>query len=338
MTKICIFPRVHGTGGMVSFKHKFTAGLAARGIRVTDDPEDKYDAMLVINGTRQLGALARARRRGIRVVQRLDGINWVQRRRRTSAKYFLRAEAGNALLALIRRWYADRVIYQSEFIRRWWQDWYGNVNKRHYVVHNGVDLNVYSPEGPRERPSDRYRLLVVEGSLAGGLSVGLDLAVDLASQMIRQYDLPVELMVVGNVDAERRDRSHAAGKLDVNFLGVVPREQIPQIDRSAHLYFSAEINPPCPNAVIEALACGLPVVGFDTGSLTELVTRNAGRVVPYGADPWKLESPDIGTLAYASAQVLADLSLYQRGAREHALEAFGLDLMMDRYLEALLEK
>ena len=74
--------------------------------------------------------------------------------------------------------------------------------------------------------------------------------------------------------------------------------------RSSHLLFSAEVNPPCPNSVIEALACGLPVVGFDTGSLSELVQGDAGRLVPYGADQWKLQKPDIPMLAEVATEVL----------------------------------
>lgn len=336
MTKICILPRVHGTGGMVSFKQKFSAGLAARGIGVTDDADSKYDAMLVISGTRQLGLLSRARRKGIRVVQRLDGINWIQRRRKTSPRYYWRAEAGNLLLALIRRFYADRLIYQSAFVQGWWKDWYGRFAKPAWVIHNGVDLSTYTPEGPGERPTDRYRLLVVEGSLAGGLSIGLDLAVELASQMRANFNLPMELVVAGKVDEQRQTACLAKPSLPVKFLGVVPREHIPQIDRSAHIYFSAELNPPCPNAVIEALACGLPVVGFDTGALAELVPPTAGRVVSYGANPWKVEPPDVPSLAFAASQVLADLAYYQRGARQRAIEAFGLDMMVEKYLEVLL--
>ena len=79
---------------------------------------------------------------------------------------------------------------------------------------------------------------------------------------------------------------------------------IPELMRSSHLLFSAEINPPCPNSVIEALACGLPVVGFDTGSLRELIGDNAGRLAPYGGNPWKLEPPDVPALAKAAVEVL----------------------------------
>ena len=80
MPKICIFPRVEGTGGVASFRLKFEAGLKSRGIGVTNDPDDASDALLVLAGTRNLLPLWRAKRRGTRIVQRLDGVNWVQTR------------------------------------------------------------------------------------------------------------------------------------------------------------------------------------------------------------------------------------------------------------------
>jgi hypothetical protein len=125
MTRICITPFVQGTGGMASFRLKFEQGLISRGIDVTYDLDSNFDALLVIAGTRFLPALQRVRRRGIRLAQRLDGINWVQRVKWSGAKYTVRAEYGNFMLSLIRKRFADRVIYQSQFIRRWWEDWYG---------------------------------------------------------------------------------------------------------------------------------------------------------------------------------------------------------------------
>src|SRR5689334_9469539 len=113
MTRICITPRVEGSGGMTSFRLKFEKGLQRRGIDVTYDLSSKVDAVLVIAGTRNLWQLYRARQRGVHIVQRLDGINWVQRVRWTGPRYHLRAEYGNALLSFIRSRFADHVIYQS---------------------------------------------------------------------------------------------------------------------------------------------------------------------------------------------------------------------------------
>ena len=88
--------------------------------------------------------------------------------------------------------------------------------------------------------------------------------------------------------------------------------------------------------MIEALACGLPVVGFDSGSLTELVQGDAGRVVPYGGNPWKLEIPDTESLAQASLPLLANPQRYRQAARALAEAQFDLEAMADAYLQALI--
>lgn len=337
MTRIGIVPRVHGVGGMVSFRDKLTAGLQKRGVEVSDDPGEDCDALLVISGTRDLGQLRRARKSGVRVVHRLDGINWLHRVHRTGPRPFIRAEAANLLLAFIRRFYADRVVYQSEFIRGWWEDWYGRTRAPNRVIRNAVDLGIYTPHGSGQRPADLIRIMVVEGSLTQGHEVGLPWAVGLAEKLRESQPRPAELVIAAEVTESQKEYWKTHSRVPVNFLGVVPRERIPELNRSAHFYFSAEINPPCPNSVIEALACGLPVVGFAMGSLPELVTPEAGMVILYGGNPWKLETPNIAGLAASTAQMLADLPRYQAGARERAESAFGLDAMVEKYLEFMLD-
>ncbi|MDP1547088.1 MAG: glycosyltransferase family 4 protein [Anaerolineales bacterium] len=333
MTRICITPFVQGTGGMASFRLKFEQGLLSRGIDVTHDLDSNFDALLVIAGTRFLPRLSRVRRRGIRVVQRLDGINWVQRVKWSGAKYTIRAEYGNFMLSLIRKRFADRVIYQSQFIRKWWEDWYGVADAPASVIVNGVDLQTYTPEGAHERPTDKFRMLLLEGSLARGLNSGLFHAVSVAEKLSTKY--PMEVVVAGTVD-EATQRALQSNVL-VKFLGTVPRENIPQLARSSHLMYCAEVNPPCPNSVIEALACGLPVIGFDSGALKELVTDDAGVIVPYGSNPWKLETPDVDTLAASAGEVLEKQDQFRAAARRRAESALGLDQMVESYLKVLLD-
>ncbi len=266
-------------------------------------------------------------------MQRLDGINWVQRVRWAGVKYTVRAEYGNAILSFIRARFADHVIYQSQFIRKWWEEWYGVAKAPASVIINGVDLQTYTPVGAHDRPADRFQLLLLEGSLAGGLNSGLFYAVSLAEKLSAKF--PMEVVVAGKVDdaTQRKLQSN----VPVKFLGTIPREKIPHLIRSSHLMYSAEVNPPCPNAVIEALACGLPVVGFDSGSLKELVTGDAGHIVPYGGNPWKLETPDISALAESAEEVLTKQDQFRAAARMRAESAFGLDQMVDAYLKVLLE-
>ena len=334
MPRICIVPRVEGLGGVTSFRLKFENGLKARGVEVTNDPARDADVILVLAGTRQLLPLWRARRGGTRIVQRLDGINWLHRARWTGPRYAVRAIYGNANLSFIRRRLANHVIYQSEFIKHWWEEWYKPAHVPASVIINGVDLNRYTPHGLHERPSGHDRILVVEGSLAGSQNYGIYNAVSLANQLARKSK--IELMIVGRVDRGTKNKLKNQTAFRMQFMDSVPREHIPWLMRSSHILFSAEVNPPCPNSVIEALACGLPVVGFDTGSLPEIVRGDAGRVVPYGGDEWKLQKPNIPSLANAAVEVLEDQSRFRTLARARAEANFDVEKMVDEYLKVLL--
>ncbi len=333
---ICLTPQ-YTHGGPASFQNRLQAGLARRGVGVTYDLKAAgAAAVLVVGATRHLGQLARLKRQGVSIVQRLNGMNWIHRRRRTGLRHYMRAEYGNLLLAATRGWLADKIVYQSEFSQAWWQRVYRATLQPAQVIYNGVDLDEFQPQGPEQPPAERVRLLVVEGSLGGGYETGLETAVGLAEAIAGGQPKPVELWVAGKTSEDLRRTWQERSRVDLRFVGLVERSEVPALDRSAHLLYAADINAACPNTVIEAMACGLPVAAFDTGALKELVTEEAGRVAPYGGDPGKLDPPDIPSLASASLDVLAEMPAFRAGARRRAEQAFGLDQMVDHYASVLL--
>jgi glycosyltransferase involved in cell wall biosynthesis len=163
--------------------------------------------------------------------------------------------------------------------------------------------------------------------------MGLETGVALTEHLAAHF--PVELMVVGSVPAALQTAWQSRSKIPIQWAGRVPRERIPAIDRAAHVFYAADLHPACPNAVIEALACGLPVAAFATGALPEIVAGESGRVVSYGSDPWQIGPPDVPALAAAAAEILTDQERFRRAARARAQAAFGLDQMVEGYLTAL---
>jgi glycosyltransferase involved in cell wall biosynthesis len=84
----------------------------------------------------------------------------------------------------------------------------------------------------------------------------------------------------------------------------------------------------CPNALLEALAAGLPCIANDDGGTREqIIDERTGLLVPDRA-------PD--TIAWAIVRVLNDRSLAERlgrAGREHVLRSFSLESMVSRYEE-----
>ena len=79
---------------------------------------------------------------------------------------------------------------------------------------------------------------------------------------------------------------------NINFKGHVNRAEVSGIYKNKkRIFFCLEINPPCPNSLIEAIASQVPCGGFDTGSFKEIVL-NAGIAIPYDADPWLEDTPN----------------------------------------------
>jgi glycosyltransferase involved in cell wall biosynthesis len=308
--------------------------LAALGIDVSFDLSDRpYDVVLVIGATRRLGSLWRVRQAGIPIFQRLNGMNWMHRQRRTGWRHYLRAEWANRLLAWTRDHLATGVIYQSRFARAWWERVRGPALGSATVIHNGVDLERFNPSGPEERPQDRARILMVEGRLAGGYELGLEHALALGEALSAQRR--VELVIAGRIEETLRSQIDKRAVFPIRWAGVLPPEDIPALDRSAHFLFSADIHPACPNGVIEALACGLPVLAFNTGALPELLDLQSGRLADYGGDAWKLDPPDFQALAGAAGQLLDEQDLFRHGARTRAEAGLGLKTMTSAYMDAL---
>ncbi len=339
MTKkqlIGLTPKLSGLGGMVTFQNKFRSELSKQGIESSFELlTQPITSLLVVGGTRKLSLLSQIQKKNIRIVHRLDGINWLHRKTRTGLRHWLRAEVGNRLLQSIRKNYADHIVYQSQFVLDWWRKEYGELKRPHSVIHNGVDLDLFTPKGGESRPKNKVRILMVEGNISGGYEIGLETAIALANQLARNLDRPVELAIAANVSPGIKKKTEEDSQVHIDWLGVLDNHDLPAQYRSAHALFSADLNAACPNSVLEALACGLPVVAFNTGALPELLSEASGRLVDYGGDPWNLDAPDISSLASAAGEVFHAQEQFREGARARAEEAFDIVKMTESYLTIL---
>lgn len=162
------------------------------------------------------------------------------------------------------------------------------------VVGNGVDLDKFSPL-PRAEARRRLGLPLDAPVLitVGGLveRKGFHRVIELLPAL-RQRHPGLTYIVVGGPSPEGdmtlqlRQQSAALGLHDaVRFLGPLPPEDLRLPLSAADVFVLATRNEGWANVLLEAMACGLPVVATDVGGNAEVVCEAPlGLVVPFG-DP-----------------------------------------------------
>lgn len=340
---ICLVPEAKSLGGPRTFQQNLIRWAAQTGKADIhfDTAREDIDAFLVIGGPKKhLKRLMQARKAGIPVVHRLNGMNWIHRQQNCGPKYYIHSEAANLAIAFYRRFVCNKIIYQSPFCERRWNQVYGKIDKPSRIIFNGTDTELFCPDEKAPDFTDQINFLLAEGSFRYGMDFGLDTAAELITGLAGRLSKPIIMHVAGKVneDTSTRIRNilNSSGKpVDVIFEGIISKEALISLERKSAFFFSSEIHAACPNAVIEALSCGLPIIGFDTGALKD-VTGAAGIIVPYGADPWKLEKPDCIPLIDAAEKVIRENADFRQTARRRAVENFSLDLMAENYIEFIL--
>ena len=190
------------------------------------------------------------------------------------------------------------------------------------VVHNSVDTEFFTPID-----GDKSYLLAVgrmskakdeKGNFLDPKGIGNAIAVAEKSGM--------PLKIVGNCEDpaffETIVKPHLSETIE--FIGKVAAEQTLTRDQMHELFAGARafINPinweePFGLVMAEALSCGTPVVAFNRGAVSEIVTKDVGFIVD-----------NIDTMVSALKQI--DI-INRAGCRDYAVTNFSIKRMVDEY-------
>ena len=148
--------------------------------------------------------------------------------------------------------------------------------------------------------------------------------------------LDVQLDIAGIMSLDVAAAAHAQiGRLGlseaVRIKGPYTGTQAPAIYQAADAYLMTKHNDPCPNAVLEALACGLPVLYSASGGVPEQVGDRAGIGLPVPETFEEDVTPDPDAMAEGMARVIQGRAGMAQSARERAVARFDLKDWLNRH-------
>jgi glycosyltransferase involved in cell wall biosynthesis len=200
------------------------------------------------------------------------------------------------------------------------------------VIPNGVDLDVFHPS---DRRSARAALGIPDETrviLFAATEVRQNPWKDyktireaVARASARLTGESVLLLAIGEAEAARDEH---VGSVQLRFLPQLDSESVARCYQAADVYAHAARADTFPNTVLEALACGTPVVATAVGGIPEQIEDGrTGFLVPAG---------DPEALAERLTQLLSDHDLRQRVGTcsvEAARRRFDLRRQVDDYLD-----
>ena len=111
------------------------------------------------------------------------------------------------------------------------------------------------------------------------------------------------------------------------------QEEAVQMLQSAHILLHLKYHDPSPTAVVEALACGVPVIGSASGGLPELLGGDGGELLPIPHDWARRHYPNAADLAVAVQRIMASWPERSAAARARAEKHFDHREWVERHRE-----
>lgn len=233
--------------------------------------------------------------------------------------------------------HASWVIAVSDALRCQVIDEYGAKAEQITVIPNGVDVDRFKPMPKREASHrlglehDIHRILYVGGMER---SKGIDYLLKAANMLAKALDRPVQTVFVGD-GGHNREAKLLASQLGISdsttFAGRRPNEEIPLWMNACDVLVLPSLSEGFGVVLIEAMACGKPVVATECGGPQEIVTPGTGLLVPpadevalsralydvlsgdRGFDPQRIRHYTVERYSYEKV-ALGVLQTYQRAA------------------------
>lgn len=192
------------------------------------------------------------------IIQRLDGVYYPSKHGKLYKKL-------NKEMELDYNSFSSFVIFQSNYSKVCCFEMFGKKEEGNYeIILNGTNKNVFSPG---KKVFNANEVIFVTTGVFRSLDM-IEPSI-IALEKLKENKLKFKYKIIGSIT--NKEILKYLEKDFIEYIGILSEEKIAQELQSSDIFLYTQLNPPCPNSIIEALSCGLPVVGFNGGAMNELL-------------------------------------------------------------------
>lgn len=185
---------------------------------------------------------------------------------------------------------AAGVIFQSAFDLALISKFHRRPEQSFEIIHNGVDIDLFSSFGPNRRKElniDADDIVFVTAA-KWRTHKRLQDTVNVFCEYDTNSNKACHLIILGK-SIECDDHNHPR----IHKIGYVEPDKLPEWYRAGNIFLFFSWLDHCPNTVIEAIACGLPVICTNQGGTRELVEITKGGIVVEADGEFDFEPVDL---------------------------------------------
>lgn len=189
------------------------------------------------------------------------------------------------------------------------------------VIHNGIDLSVFKPTPSdfREKHQIGEKKKILLGVAFGwGARKGLDISIELSKRLDPEK---YQIVLVGT-DAQ------VDKQLPSNIISVhrtQNQKELAEIYTAADVFVNPTREDNYPTVNMEAIACGTPVITFQTGGSPEMIDEKTGMAVDAG---------DISRLEEEIERICNEMPYSREDCLKRAKQ-FDAQICFERYVELM---
>ncbi|MCK5146687.1 glycosyltransferase [bacterium] len=205
------------------------------------------------------------------------------------------------LIPLRRRMYRfaikfmNRIITVSRESKKSIIYWHPKAENKLQVIHYGIDLDIWHNPAPDEKRLKKIEFGVENASAVIGVvarfyEVKGHVYLIEALNLIKQKYPRLKCLLIGEEGGtlERCKSLVASYELESVVKFHDSRDDIPEVLKMFDIFVLPSISEGLPNVILEAMACGVPVVASNTGGIPELVADGESGVLFVPQDPASL--------------------------------------------------